>query len=109
MTTKVTQGAKTFGSFLYSAVNKAGAKIKETVKDNVSSDYFLYASSSVFFFQLEFSSTLQNILGEFSKEQEAFIKGQQSVQSGVVPWTGHQNEEKVKEEILSLSSVMQMK
>lgn len=37
VTTKVTQGAKTFGSFLYSAVNKAGAKIKETVKDNVSS------------------------------------------------------------------------
>lgn len=36
VTTKVTQGAKTFGSFLYSAVNKAGAKIKETVKDNVS-------------------------------------------------------------------------
>lgn len=37
VTTKVTQGAKNFGSFLYSAVNKAGAKIKETVKDNVSS------------------------------------------------------------------------
>lgn len=36
VTTKVTQGAKNFGSFLYSAVNKAGAKIKETVKDNVS-------------------------------------------------------------------------
>lgn len=36
VTTKVTQGAKTFGSFLYSAVNKAGAKIKESVKDNVS-------------------------------------------------------------------------
>lgn len=35
VTTKVTQGAKTFGSFLYSAVNKAGAKIKESVKDNV--------------------------------------------------------------------------
>lgn len=36
VTTKVTQGAKTFGSFLYSAVNKASSKIKETVKDNVS-------------------------------------------------------------------------
>jgi hypothetical protein len=32
----VTAGAKSFGSFLYSAVNKAGSKIKETVKDNVS-------------------------------------------------------------------------
>uniref|UniRef100_A0A1B0CV20 BSD domain-containing protein n=1 Tax=Lutzomyia longipalpis TaxID=7200 RepID=A0A1B0CV20_LUTLO len=34
VTTKVTQGVKSFGSFLYSSVNKAGAKIKETVKDN---------------------------------------------------------------------------
>lgn len=36
VTTKVTQGAKTFGSFLYSAANKAGSKIKESVKSNVS-------------------------------------------------------------------------
>lgn len=40
VTTKVTQGAKNFGSFLYSAVNKASSKIKETVKDNVSSAQF---------------------------------------------------------------------
>lgn len=111
VTTKVTQGAKTFGSFLYSAVNKAGAKIKETVKDNVSSkDHHIHTISILQFIPLPFfcfiSSSQQNILGEFSKEQEAFIKGQQSVQSGVVPWTGHQNEEKVKEEIISLSSVM---
>ncbi|XP_031638234.1 synapse-associated protein of 47 kDa isoform X2 [Contarinia nasturtii] len=80
VTTKVTQGAKNFGSFLYSAVNKASSKIKETVKDN-------------------------NILGEFNKEQEEFIKSQQGgIQSGVVPWAGHQNEEKVKEEIFGLSS-----
>lgn len=48
---------------------------------------------------------MQNILGEFNKEQEDFIKSQQGFQSGVVPWAGHQNEEKVKEEILGLSSV----
>lgn len=36
VTTKVTQGAKNFGSFLYSGLSKASAKIKETVKDNVS-------------------------------------------------------------------------
>ena len=36
VTHKVTAGAKSFGSFLYGAVNKAGAKIKESVKDNVS-------------------------------------------------------------------------
>lgn len=39
VTTKVTQGAKNFGSFLYSSLNKAGAKIKETVKDNVSCEF----------------------------------------------------------------------
>lgn len=80
VTTKVTQGAKTFGSFLYSAVNKAGAKIKESVKDN-------------------------NILGEFNKEQEAFIRGQPgSADAAIQPWIGHPNEDRVKEEILGLSS-----
>lgn len=39
VTHKVTAGAKSFGSFLYGAVNKAGAKIKESVKDNVSFNY----------------------------------------------------------------------
>lgn len=52
-----------------------------------------------------FHFILQNILGEFSKEQEAFIKGQQGATDGVAPWIGHQNEEKVKEEIIGLSSV----
>lgn len=51
-------------------------------------------------------SCAQTILGEFSKEQDAFIKGQQgSADAAVPPWIGHQNEEKVKEEILGLSSV----
>jgi len=43
VTTKAVQGAKSLGSFLYSAVNKAGktvsesaAKIKKTVEENVS-------------------------------------------------------------------------
>ncbi len=45
-------------------------------------------------------------MGEFSKEQEAFIKGQQGgADAAVAPWIGHHNEEKVKEEILGLSSV----
>jgi len=45
---KAIQGAKAFGSFFYSAVNKAGAKvseasakIKETVATNVSTFYYL--------------------------------------------------------------------
>lgn len=36
VTNKVTAGAKSFGSFFSGALNKAGAKIQETVKSNVS-------------------------------------------------------------------------
>ncbi|XP_049533575.1 synapse-associated protein of 47 kDa isoform X3 [Anopheles darlingi] len=79
VTHKVTAGAKSIGSFLYSSFNKAGDKIKH-LKDN-------------------------SILGEFSKEQEAFIKNQQGGSgAGVCPWIGHANEAKIKEEILSLSA-----
>ncbi|XP_043065099.1 synapse-associated protein of 47 kDa isoform X5 [Drosophila ficusphila] len=78
ITTKVTQQAKHFGSFLSSAISKAGSKIKETVKDNT-------------------------ILDSFNKEQEAFIKGQGGVGNGAAPWIGHANESKIKEEILGLS------
>lgn len=35
----MTAGAKSFGSFFSGVVNKAGAKIKETVKDNVSTHH----------------------------------------------------------------------
>ncbi|XP_062121571.1 synapse-associated protein of 47 kDa isoform X2 [Drosophila sulfurigaster albostrigata] len=78
ITTKVTQQAKHFGSFLSSAISKAGSKIKETVKDNT-------------------------ILDSFNKEQEAFIKGQGGAGNGAAPWIGHANESKIKEEILGLS------
>lgn len=79
VTHKVTAGAKSFGSFLYSSFNKAGDKIKH-LKDNT-------------------------ILGEFNKEQEAFIKNQQGAGGpGACPWSGHANETKIKEEIMSLSA-----
>uniref|UniRef100_A0A1B0BBV9 BSD domain-containing protein n=1 Tax=Glossina palpalis gambiensis TaxID=67801 RepID=A0A1B0BBV9_9MUSC len=79
VTTKVTQQAKHFGSFLTSAISKAGTRIKETVKENP-------------------------ILESFNKEQEAFIKGQAgNGGQGVAPWVGHANEAKIKEEILGLS------
>ncbi|XP_012158182.1 synapse-associated protein of 47 kDa isoform X3 [Ceratitis capitata] len=78
ITTKVTQQAKHFGSFLSSAINKAGAKIKETVKENP-------------------------ILESFNKEKEAFIKSQGGADSGAAPWIGHANESKIKEEILGLA------
>ncbi|XP_025834405.1 synapse-associated protein 1 isoform X2 [Agrilus planipennis] len=85
---KAIAGAKSFGSFLYSAVNKAGktvseagAKIKKTVEEN-------------------------SILGEFNKEQEAFVKQQQQgdASSALPPWVGSPNEESLKEECLSLST-----
>ncbi|XP_026474141.1 synapse-associated protein of 47 kDa isoform X2 [Ctenocephalides felis] len=87
VTNKAVAGVKSFGGFLYSAVNKAGAKvseagakIKKTVEEN-------------------------NLLGEFNKEQEAFIKGQQSnTAAAVPPWAGHPNEEALKEECLGLST-----
>ncbi|XP_060516125.1 synapse-associated protein of 47 kDa isoform X3 [Cylas formicarius] len=84
---KALAGAKSFGSFLYSAVNKAGktvseasAKIKETVEKN-------------------------NILGEFNKEQDAFVKGKaNNTSTALPPWAGCANEEHLKEECLSLST-----
>ncbi|KAK9890092.1 hypothetical protein WA026_008901 [Henosepilachna vigintioctopunctata] len=84
---KALAGAKSFGNFLYSAVNKAGktvtesaAKIKETVEKN-------------------------SILGEFNKEQEAFMKSQAgNTATALPPWAGCQNEEALKEECLSLST-----
>ncbi|XP_067636295.1 synapse-associated protein of 47 kDa isoform X3 [Eurosta solidaginis] len=78
VTTKVTQQAKHFGSFLSSAINKAGAKIKESVKENP-------------------------ILDSFNKEQEAFMKSQGGQDSGAAPWIGLPNEAKIKEEILGLA------
>ncbi|XP_069695992.1 synapse-associated protein of 47 kDa isoform X5 [Periplaneta americana] len=88
VSTKALQGAKSIGSFLFSAVNKAGktvseasAKIKKTVEEN-------------------------SLLGEFNKEQEAFIKEKQGKTSdaAVPPWVGCPNEESLKEEFLTLST-----
>lgn len=87
LTTKAVAGAKSLGNFLYSAVNKAGAKvseasakIKKTVEEN-------------------------SILGEFNREQDAFIKGQEGRGGAAVPpWVGAPNEAALKEECLSLST-----
>ncbi|XP_022914917.1 synapse-associated protein of 47 kDa isoform X2 [Onthophagus taurus] len=85
---KAIAGAKSFGSFIYSAVNKAGktvseasAKIKKTVEEN-------------------------SILGEFNKEQEAFMKSQSgnASSSALPPWAGCPNELALKEECLTLST-----
>jgi hypothetical protein len=105
VTHKVTAGAKSFGSFFSGVANKAGAKIKETVKDNVS--FRKWASLTIAINVIVICVSLQSILGAFNKEQEAFIKDQSGKggDAGVCPWVGHQNEDKIKEEILSLSGV----
>lgn len=81
---KALAGAKSFGNFLYSAVNKAGKTVTE-------------AGSKI--------HVINNILGEFSKEQEAFVKNKANASSTAVPpWVGCANEENLKEECLSLST-----
>jgi hypothetical protein len=49
----------------------------------------------------------QSLLGEFNKEQEAFIKEKQgkTSEAAVPPWVGCPNEESLKEEFLTLSTV----
>jgi hypothetical protein len=49
----------------------------------------------------------QSLLGEFNKEQEAFIREKQGKVSdaAVPPWVGCPNEESLKEEFLTLSTV----
>jgi len=47
-------------------------------------------------------------LTEFNKEQEAFIKGKnKNTEEALPPWVGYPEEETLKEEILSLSTVIQ--
>ncbi|XP_035452584.1 synapse-associated protein of 47 kDa isoform X6 [Spodoptera frugiperda] len=92
VTTKAVAGAKSLGNFLYSAVNKAGAKVSE--------------ASAKIKKTVEENKNKTSILGEFNREQDAFIKGQEGRGSAaaVPPWVGAPNEAALKEECLSLST-----
>ncbi|XP_026738658.1 synapse-associated protein of 47 kDa isoform X2 [Trichoplusia ni] len=92
LTTKAVAGAKSLGNFLYSAVNKAGAKVSE--------------ASAKIKKTVEENKNKTSILGEFNREQDAFIKGQEGRGSAaaVPPWVGAPNEPALKEECLSLST-----
>ncbi|CAG0899854.1 unnamed protein product [Cyprideis torosa] len=87
--TKAIQGAKTFGSYLFSSLNKAGAKLKETVEQSNPGNISI------------------PILSNFHKEQEEFIKSKTNSEppkrEGLPPWVGHADEEVLKEQILALS------
>lgn len=51
----------------------------------------------------------QPIVDKFNKEQDAFIKSQGGSGSGQCPWVGHKAEEKIKDEIMALSAVSQIR
>ncbi|XP_037079831.1 synapse-associated protein of 47 kDa-like isoform X2 [Pollicipes pollicipes] len=86
MSEKLNQGAKTFGSFISSAFNKAGktvseagSKIKKSVAEN-------------------------SMLTEFNRENEAFVNSKKASGDAVAPWVGYADEETLKEQILALST-----
>ncbi|XP_075751821.1 synapse-associated protein 47kD isoform X2 [Rhipicephalus microplus] len=49
-------------------------------------------------------SRSESILADFNREQETFVKGKQRCDAGILPWVGCEDEENVKQQILSLSA-----
>ena len=82
-------------------MTEAGAKIKKTVEETVK--YISFSFSFVNPFLTGFVS--QSLLTEFNKEQDAFIKSKNKAGEALPPWVGYPDEEALKEEILSLSTV----
>ncbi|XP_035222523.1 synapse-associated protein 1-like [Stegodyphus dumicola] len=78
---KAVESAKSIGSFLKRTITQTAKHLKTTVEEN-------------------------SILGDFNKEQEAFVtsKNSESVDDCMCPWEGMADEESVKQQILSLSS-----
>ncbi|XP_054715231.1 synapse-associated protein 1-like [Uloborus diversus] len=82
------ESAKSFGSFLYGIANKTGRTLTETAK------------------QLKTTVEENSILGDFNKEQQAFAtsKNSESKDESPPPWVGTEDEENLKQQILSLSA-----
>jgi len=57
---------------------------------------------------LEINSLFQRLIAELNKEQEAFIASKQTGEKveAVAPWVGAPNEDALREECLSLSTVI---
>lgn len=92
---------KTFGMSIFTSIKGAGQKIKDTVSSKIMWEFRIImkvANFNIFF-------PFQNILSEFQKEHESFLRGRGSKSEAVAPWVGHPKEEALKEEILSLSTV----
>ena len=62
VTHKVTAGAKSFGSFLSGVVNKAGDRIKETVKHNVRIIRYYIKTQIKFIFFILYSLYLESLI-----------------------------------------------
>uniref|UniRef100_A0A1E1XTP3 Putative synapse-associated protein n=1 Tax=Amblyomma sculptum TaxID=1581419 RepID=A0A1E1XTP3_AMBSC len=83
---KAMESAKSIGSFLFSVANKAGKTVQETAK------------------QIKSTVEENSILADFNREQENFLKSKQRCDVGILPWVGCEDEENVKQQILSLSA-----
>lgn len=83
---KALESAKSIGSFLFSVANKAGKTVQETAK------------------QIKTTVEENSILADFNREQESFVKCKQKCEDGILPWVGCEDEENVKQQILSLSA-----
>ncbi|XP_029843485.2 synapse-associated protein 1 isoform X1 [Ixodes scapularis] len=83
---KALESAKSLGSFLFSVANKAGKTVQETAK------------------QIKTTVEENSILADFNREQESFAKTKQRCDIGILPWVGCEDEENVKQQVLSLSA-----
>ncbi|XP_013788679.1 synapse-associated protein of 47 kDa-like [Limulus polyphemus] len=80
---KAIESAKSFGSFLFSVANKAGKTVSETAK------------------QLKNSVGESSLMGD--KEPSKKFNYSSLQDTSILPWVGCEDEEMVKEQILSLS------
>ncbi|XP_022651578.1 synapse-associated protein 1-like [Varroa jacobsoni] len=82
---KAMEGAKSFGSFLFSVANKAGKTVTETAT------------------KVKTAVEENSILADFNHEQASFLASLTKNSAGALPWTGCENPEEMKQQILSLS------
>lgn len=94
---------KNLGNFLFSTIKGAGQKIKDTVSWIDLTLILIPIHSSNL--TVTIVSNFQNILSEFQREHDSFLKSKMGKTEAISPWIGHPKEEALKEEILSLSSV----
>lgn len=82
---KAMEGAKSFGSFLFSVANKAGKTVTDTAT------------------KVKTAVEENSILADFNREQDSFLAARSKSASGTLPWTGCENEQEMKKQIISLS------